>query len=185
MFDFLKSDNSENLLPPPVRRLVFGEKTEEEELKDLVGDFYDQLERMEEAHDSHYERMELVVDGSGRDQVVNVKLKKKRKQDARRMTRNSDDSNYNLIDRSFTLTELMNTDRNYLTNRVEQETEPRENDSTHSTTVEVREGEAPSTSELMEEDTPDDSGSGFESPLESSSDESDSSVKESILDHTN
>lgn len=187
-------DNSDGkLLPPPVRRLVFGEKSEEEELKDLAGDFYDQLERMEEAHDSHYEKLELEIDGSGRDnsQAAEVKLKKKsgdkpvtRSGGFGRTRKNKTDTNYDLLDRSFTLTELMNSDRNYLVERGETETDTREEEGMHSTTVEVEKGDAPSTSELMDEDTPDSSDAEFESPLKSSSDEDDSSVKENILDHT-
>lgn len=180
------------MLPSPVRRLVFGEKSEEEELKALIGDFYDQLERMEEAHNSHYEKLELEIDGGGRDngQAAEVKLKKKsgdkpvvRSGGYGRTRKGKEDTNYDLLNRCFTLTELMNSDRNYLVERGEAETDTREEEGMHPTTVEVGKGEAPSTSELMDEDTPDDSGMDVESPIKSGNEDSSSTAKENILDH--
>lgn len=195
MFNFLKNneDESSNLLPPPVRRLVFGEKKEEEELKNLVSDFYDQLERLEEAHDSHYEKLELEVDGSGRDseEVAKVKLKKKsgekpttRSGGFGRTRKNKKDTNYDLLDRSFTLTELMNDNRKYLIDTVEQDIEDHEGIPQHSTTIEVEEGGTPDRDELAEMDEKPDSQANFESPLKGSSDDSSSDMKENILDHT-
>lgn len=194
MFDFLKSNDGEdsNLLPPPVRRLVFGEKSEEEELKALIGDFCDQVERLEEAHDSHYEKLELVIDGSGRQnsQYAEIKLKKKTGEKPttttggyRSSTMRKKDTNYNLINRSFGLTELMQMNRNYLIDRVKTDPDNRVEVPGHSTTVEVVEGEVPDRDDLagMDEKSDDQNDNGFESPL---SGEGSSDMKENILDHT-
>ena len=202
MLEILTQSGSDPELPPPVRRLVFGEKTEEKELQALVADFYDQLERLEETHGSHYEKLELEIDGSGRDrsQAANVKLKKKtgekpshRTGGYRKSRKKKKDTNFDLLDRSFTLTELMHTSRDYLVDRVEVDPEADVKLPRDSATVRVEKGEAPSEEELMEEDAAggrdqDNQDNQDNQDIGSSSknneDGGGSSVKENILDHT-
>jgi len=180
-----------NGLPAPVRKLVLGERSEEHDLKQILGELYDQLERMEGVHESTYEQIEISMDTSEapRNQTIDLKLKKQVGEKPSRSTggyRNSrskkQDTNYNLIDRSFPLSELLDYDRSYHVDRVEEENVVRENDSQKNVNVEAVDGGSPDMSKLVEEDSADDSSPSFESPIESGS-EKNQSLKDTIQNH--
>lgn len=167
-----QKDSEGKLLPPPVRRLVFGEKTEREELKMLLGDLYDQLERLEEAQSTKYHRVGIEIEGK------NATITIQKDQGAA--------SNYNTRSRKtetrelqFTLDDLLKQDRNYL---VESEAAPTE------ATVGAEKGTPPTDEEIKELEAPDEkqeqeSSPDFESPMASSS--KNKSLKDTIQNHNN
>jgi len=181
-----------NGLPAPVRKLVLGERSEEHDLKQILGELYDQLERMEGVHESTYEQIEISMDTSEppRKQTIDVKLKKQVGEKPSheiggysRRRQKKEDTNYNLIDRSFPLAELLDYDRSYHIDRAESNREVRENDSEQNVSVEAVDGGSPDMSELVEEDSADDSeGLDIDSPIESGS-EKNQSLKDTIQNH--
>lgn len=178
-----QQNQSKNLLPPPVRRLVFGDKNEEEDLKQLVGDLYDQLENLEDAHDQSYAEVQISIEGK----KIEVYLKKDR--GASRSTRSRKFKEETI---TFTLSELISQDRKYLLDQAEEKVDGVNAAPSHEVVREegaedtVRDPSDVSEEELMELDSEDSGSIDMSSPIESKSDDSSSdSVKESILNHTN
>lgn len=185
MLGFLTNNNQndEDLLPPPVRRLIFGEKTEEEDLKQLAGDFYDQLENLEEAHDERIMSCEIKVEGK----QVKVELKKDRGSPSRGYGKSSD-RRMKEESVTFTLDELLEQDREYIIDRIEEQPDESVAAPGHSATASVSKG-SPSEDELIElDESNSDSGgdvsdSGHQSSVSNHGMDAGDDVKENVKDH--
>lgn len=169
--------DEERQLPPPVRKLVLGQRTEEEDLKQVIGDFYDQIERLEEAQDEKYHEVNLKLEGKN----IEVELKKDRgaARDGSRQRKFKEES------MQFTLRELLQQDRKYHTELRESKEMPLKQEEEPNVSVDTVDHGSPDMSEIIEEDTDESSdGLDIDSPIDSGSSKN-QNLKDTIQNHNN